>query len=359
MSKGTDDAARAVRNVVQRALGQAIRMGEYGIVRQTGPVTVELGHSHELIDSDELVVTAAVRQYDRDVGLEIGDVLALMPTESDEMVAVGVITDKALAAAQAPASQEDVANAVGGAIPPGSIIMTARAAAPDGWLLCNGQAVSRSTYARLFAAIGTVFGVGDGSTTFNVPDFRGRSPVGVGTGDAADATAHTLGQKAGTETHTMTVAQMATHDHGGATSSTTPGATGGPSTNTSDASSIASTGAGTSHAHGVTDPTHSHDPIGSVTYHLGTGGITNRISASLTGGGGVTTISSPAILTNNATGISIQGEAAHTHPMSHTHTMGNHTHTSAAHTHPIPAQGGGLAHPNMQPYLGVNFLIRV
>ena len=49
--------------------------------------------------------------------------------------------------------------------------------APTGWLLCNGDAVSRSTYADLFAVIGTTFGVGDGSTTFNVPDFRGRVPA--------------------------------------------------------------------------------------------------------------------------------------------------------------------------------------
>jgi len=51
--------------------------------------------------------------------------------------------------------------------------------APTGWLLCNGAAVSRSTYASLFAVIGTTFGTGDDSTTFNVPDFRGRVPAGV------------------------------------------------------------------------------------------------------------------------------------------------------------------------------------
>ena len=51
--------------------------------------------------------------------------------------------------------------------------------APTGWLLCNGAAVSRTTYASLFAVIGTIYGSGDGSTTFNVPDFRGRVPAGV------------------------------------------------------------------------------------------------------------------------------------------------------------------------------------
>jgi len=54
--------------------------------------------------------------------------------------------------------------------------------APTGWLLCNGDVVSRSTYANLFAVIGTTFGHGDASTTFNLPDFRGRVPAGLQAG---------------------------------------------------------------------------------------------------------------------------------------------------------------------------------
>lgn len=65
--------------------------------------------------------------------------------------------------------------------PAGTISAFGGAAAPDGWLLCDGSAVSRSTYARLFTAIGTTWGVGDGSTTFNLPDMRGAAPAGVGT----------------------------------------------------------------------------------------------------------------------------------------------------------------------------------
>jgi len=55
----------------------------------------------------------------------------------------------------------------------GMIAAFARTTAPTGWLACNGSAVSRTTYANLFAAIGTTYGVGDGSTTFNLPDCRG------------------------------------------------------------------------------------------------------------------------------------------------------------------------------------------
>lgn len=59
--------------------------------------------------------------------------------------------------------------------------MYAGAAAPSGWLLCDGSAVSRTTYSTLFAVVGTTYGVGDGSTTFNIPDLQGRFPMGKGT----------------------------------------------------------------------------------------------------------------------------------------------------------------------------------
>lgn len=97
--------------------------------------------------------------------------------------------------------------------PIGKIVMYAGSSAPRGWLLCQGQAVSRTTYAKLFSVIGTTYGSGDGSTTFNVPDMRGRSPLGVGNGDATGHTNHTLGQKGGEETHTLTVNEMPSHEH--------------------------------------------------------------------------------------------------------------------------------------------------
>ena len=74
--------------------------------------------------------------------------------------------------------------------PAGVIEMYGGSSAPSGWLMCTGQAVSRTTYASLFTAIGTAFGVGDGSTTFNVPDFQGRSPKGVGTSSGGSDVTH-------------------------------------------------------------------------------------------------------------------------------------------------------------------------
>lgn len=93
----------------------------------------------------------------------------------------------------------------------GVIQMFAGSTAPEGWLVCDGSAVSRTTYATLFAAIGTTWGAGDGSTTFNLPDLRGRSPIGAGTGSGL--TARTLGGTVGEETHTLTVDEMPNHGH--------------------------------------------------------------------------------------------------------------------------------------------------
>lgn len=98
---------------------------------------------------------------------------------------------------------------------PGDLKITARATLDAGWLNCDGAAVSRTTYARLFDAIGTAYGAGDGSTTFNVPDHRGRAPIGVGTGTGL--TARTRGATVGTETETLSISQIPSHDHGGAT----------------------------------------------------------------------------------------------------------------------------------------------
>lgn len=99
-------------------------------------------------------------------------------------------------------------------------IKTTAATTFVGWLLCNGAAVSRTTYATLYAALGgaaSPFGQGDGSTTFNVPDARGRAIIGVGTGPAYGGkpimTARTMGDKVGEENHVITVEELAPHSH--------------------------------------------------------------------------------------------------------------------------------------------------
>ena len=81
--------------------------------------------------------------------------------------------------------------------PPGAVIDFAGATVPDGWLICDGSAISRTTYAALFAAIGTLYGTGDGTTTFNLPDCRGRAAIGY-TPSGGHSDVSTLGNNDGT-----------------------------------------------------------------------------------------------------------------------------------------------------------------
>jgi microcystin-dependent protein len=98
------------------------------------------------------------------------------------------------------------------AVPPvGVITAFAGSTAPTGYLICNGAAVSRTTYAALFAIIGTTFGSGDGSTTFLLPDLRSKTIVGVGQGSGL--TNRTLASTGGAETKTLAVSEIPSHNH--------------------------------------------------------------------------------------------------------------------------------------------------
>lgn len=111
------------------------------------------------------------------------------------------------------------------ATPTGSMMMYGGSTAPTNWLICNGSPFSRTTYSSLFAVISTTYGAGDASTTFNVPDMRGRIPVGVGTGTGGGAsgtglpsggtalTTYARGSWQGEETHVLSTAEMPAHVH--------------------------------------------------------------------------------------------------------------------------------------------------
>jgi len=103
------------------------------------------------------------------------------------------------------------ADRINDSTPTGSVQGFAGNTAPTGWLLCDGSDVSRTTYEALFNIIGETFGAGDGSTTFALPDCRGRTLVGSGTG--AGLSSRTIGDTFGEETHTQTIAEMAQHNH--------------------------------------------------------------------------------------------------------------------------------------------------
>lgn len=101
-----------------------------------------------------------------------------------------------------------------GAIPAGTVLDFAGTAAPAGFLNCDGSAVSRTTYSNLFAAVGTTWGVGDGSTTFNLPGLSRRVTMGSG-GTGTGTIGNAVGNTGGSETHTMTLGELVAHNHTG------------------------------------------------------------------------------------------------------------------------------------------------
>lgn len=104
---------------------------------------------------------------------------------------------------------------------------------PEGFLFEDGSAVSRTTYAALFAVIGTTYGIGDGVNTFNLPDSRGRASVNL---NSADSEFNTIGELYGTKSETVSVAQMPSHTH----------------------TQNAHTHANVAHGHSISDPSHNH-----------------------------------------------------------------------------------------------------
>ena len=90
-------------------------------------------------------------------------------------------------------------------VPTGTVLAFAGSSAPSGFLLCDGRAVSRTTYTSLFSVIGTTYGSGDGSTTFNLPDMRGRVAVG--------SDANSPGAQCGETAHKLGISEIPSHSH--------------------------------------------------------------------------------------------------------------------------------------------------
>lgn len=227
---------------------------------------------------------------------------------------------------------------------PGQVILFAGARAPAGTLLCNGAAVSRTTYSALFAAIGTLYGAGDGKTTFNLPSLFEGATV-VQTLQAADVGKATAGAilrhkhdadtaSGGAHAHTVSVSAGGRHSHGASS-----GAAGDHTHNTW-------TDAQGNHSHGVRDPGHNHTWIGP---NRGGGG----------GGWAADAIAAPShVGTSSAgTGIWLDDAGHHGHnigmngPGNHAHSIsvsetGDHGHSASAesagaHSHTTTVKDAG------------------
>jgi microcystin-dependent protein len=231
-----------------------------------------------------------------------------------------------------------------GGTPAGVISQFAGSAAPAGYLLCQGQSVSTTTFAGLFAAIGYTYG-GSGSS-FNIPNFQGRVPVGVGTAPTGNGVAaKALAGSGGDETVVLTTPQMPSHTH------------------TQNAHSHgASSGSAGSHGHTAsTNTAGAHTHSGSAShnhvYYFGTS--TRRAAGTATGEIQTTTksvINSETTDSSFHTNVSAGG---------HTHTVtvdagGSHSHTVTVDNATATNQntGGGGAHNNLQPYIVVNYIIK-
>jgi microcystin-dependent protein len=195
---------------------------------------------------------------------------------------------------------------------PGIVIPFAGMVSPEGYLLCDGSEVSRSTYALLYAVIGDTYGAGDGSTTFNLPDLRGRVVIGV-------AGTHALGSTGGSETVTLTEDQLPAHSH------VVP--------QHGHENNIAAKTPALSHS--ITQPMYKYN---------------RPNSAGIAGGSSKQTVRTTSTQTaTRGTNVSVTAHASEACTVA-----GSVTACQAFNSGPY---GGGGDHNNMQPYTVVNYLI--
>lgn len=205
--------------------------------------------------------------------------------------------------------------------PIGSMIMFAGATAPSGYFICDGAAISRSTYSQLFTVLGTSWGAGNGSTTFNLPDLRGRTPIGAGTGSGL--TARTLGVSLGEENHLLALGESGLYPHNHTATFNGDHAHNGSTNNPGD------------HNHQI--GAHPSNNMAGQDFS-GT-----EINANISVGGG----------SYNLHGLNSSGN--------HTHTVSTGGMVSNSHSITVNLTGPGgadSAHNNMQPSAVVNYIIR-
>lgn len=241
------------------------------------------------------------------------------------------------------------ATTAGSVIPSGAMMQFGGSTAPAGWFLCNGAAVSRTGFPGLFAAIGTTFGAGDGSTTFNLPDGRGRVLAGqdpsnstgrLTGGFSGGVSAASLANAGGEQGHALSLGELAVHAHG-----------------VNDPSH----GHGfndPSHNHGVGDPGHGHgvnDPGHVHTFNANNFAASYGQGSSSGDGGPILSINTLNTSVSGA-GISIQGSGTGIF----LGASGTGASVAAGGTGiSIQNNGSGSGHNTVQPTLIVNHIIKI
>jgi len=279
---------------------------------------------------------------------------------------------------------DSVAGGGGGALPTGLISAFGGDTPPTGFLMCDGSLISRATYATLFSVIGTNYGVGDGSTTFGLPDLIRRFPLGAGTtADAARAGTSTLGQVGGNINHVHT---GPSHTHTGPSHTHT-----GPS-HTHDLGNSTSSGATTStaagsHGHGraafnTSSDSHSHSFSDTGSDSFGTGGASSAVGSLSIGGGSTTSAATTSHTHSGSVSVGVSGTTssdshAHSIPAFNTDVEAAHSHSNPAHVHDLGssvaagtgatgaggtgatgAGGTGNTGAGNPPYQVVNYIIK-
>ena len=229
-----------------------------------------------------------------------GDLVEFVTYQSGGVAGVKSITaGSGITVSQAQGNVTISATTVDTTNPTGAVIMFGATTAPAGYLLCDGSAVSRVTYGNLFAVIGSNFGNGDGSSTFNLPDYTNAFALGAGvfglgaTGGTADAV-------------------VVAHTHTASTGISDPG-----------------------HSHGITDPGHAHETFA----YVGSTGVGSGLG-----------VSTPSALENPTTRLGTNGAG--------TGITVNSASTGVTASTTITSAGVSGANANLPPFVGINFIIK-